>query len=1733
MRRSFWLGVLSWATLAALAVVVPAASHAQERESRLERQMAAAAARQARESERARIARQHWELDRRRSAAHARMPDTMYASTPSASAVELSCPVVSDDDVRRAVQGWGDEVSSSPFFSPDLLVARDGGVLRAPPLQGVLGSSRLSGDDASAESAPRDVWSGAIATGSNADTTSHLVPLFPAASDAALQGFVRVINHSGDSGEVEIESIDDTGVAYGPLTLSIDGDATVHFNSDDLESGNAGKGLTGSTGTGEGDWRLVLTSDLDVEVLSYIRTTDGFLTAMHDLAPVVEGEHRIAIFNPGSNTAQVSRLRLINRGEEEAQVTIEGVDDRGMSPGSALEVTVAAGATQTLTAAELESGGTGMTGALGDGAGKWQLTVKSESSIHALSLLSSPTGHLTNLSTAPSNLLDGVHDVSLFPSASDFSGRQGFVRVINRSESTAEITIGAHDETDWEYEPLTLSLDSGQVAHFNSNDLEQGNAGKGLTGSTGAGEGDWRLALSSDADIEVLSYIRTTDGFLTAMHDVAPTSGTRHRVAIFNPGSNTAQVSRLRLVNAGEEVAAVTIVGTDDQGLSPGADVLVTVPAGGTRTYTAQELEEGAEGLEGSLGDGAGKWRLRVTSDQPIRVLSLLSSPTGHLTNLSTAPQRGAGPVATAEELFRTLISGPIVQSKCVNCHVEGGVSGNTRLVFVTDADADHMATNLKVFEDFLAEVEDGADLILNKIQGALGHGGGIQLAAGTDEFSNMERFLGLLAGEEVASVTITPANLFDGVKLESWRSTLRRAAIIFAGRIPTAEEYEAIRGATVAEFRAAIRNLMQGPEFHEFLIRGSNDRLFTDRHLDDWTIGNDGHFVDFDNEFYRLNEADPYGDEFVRWHAAVQYGAGRAPLELIAHVAKEDLPYTEVLTANYVMANSWSAQAYGANTRFVDLNDVHEFKPSEIVSYYRICDGQESEFTPGIGLRVTDPGPCVTEYPHAGVLNTTVFLLRYPTTATNRNRARSRWTYYHFLGLDIEKSASRTTNPVALADTNNPTMGNPACVVCHTVLDPVAGAFQNYGDEGYYRDQWGGMDSLDGFYKDPIPEVHSIEGESYQERQTFSSVMQLTLGTRVLVSTNYGRHWTEGADRTVALDKLVVRHAESGAEVYRVEFEDWRSHDIEQLEDECGWHGDNGTSTPDDDFWAVGGSWTNCRFHIPVEIPTADTYEVSVVAWSPPQEGESRLAELQIGSTLYRSGDTWYRDMREPGFQGAGAPNPDNSLQWLSGRIVADGRFAEAAVKFWWPSIMGSEVAEAPEDERDIEFEGLLLASNAEAAEVGRLAQGFRRGFQGGSPYSLKDLLLEMVLSRWFRAAWLEHGNSTRAVALRNAGAKRLLGPEELARKTAALTGFQWGRGSDDRALPSEQESNAFTREGQYRLLYGGIDSDGVTDRARDLSSVMSGVAQSHALESSCPIVMKEFYLLPEEKRRLFLGIDTRTSAISEFGASFEIEAGAWDDKETLSLGGSLREGPTIVRLSYTNDFSDEVAGDRNVALDRLDLRGSDGAIVVSQELEGSPSLGDCNHPAGEHYALNCTGSLEVPVHIPAAGDYDIEVVVWADQAGDELPKLEVAVGSDSERSTGSRKIKAKLVEFYERLHGVVVSVDSPEVSSAYALFVDVWNRKRASQYGDFDGWGEGIDCDWASDRYYLDGIVEDAFVYREDWGDEWGARYDWDWDQINAHFETIDWSDRHGVSRTWVVVLAYLLMDYRYLYL
>ena len=482
---------------------------------------------------------------------------------------------------------------------------------------------------------------GILAASSTAQDWSetHTVPYFPSASEGMLEGLARVINHSPEGGEVRIHAYDDAGRSFGPVTLSVDAHQAVHFSSVDLENGNAAKKLPSGVGSGQGDWHLQLSSELEIEVLSYVRTGDGFFAAMHDMAPSEDGGHRVPIFHPADEPNQASLLRLVNLGGEGADVAIRGTDDMGLSPGGGATVSVAPGTARTLTSSELESGSAlGMTGSLGDGAGMWRLQIESSQPIIAMSLMSDSAGHLTSLSTTRAEPEEGVNFVPLFPSASDSHGRQGFVRVANHSDATREVTIIPRDDSDWGYAPLLLTVRPRETVHFDSLDLELGNTGKGLRGSTGSGLDDWWLELSGGPDIEVASYVRAADGFLTAMHDTAPSEGAGRRLATFKPANETNDTGVLRLVNPGAREATAIITGTDDLGRSPGSEVRIVVGAGASKTLSSAELESGGPQSEGALGDGAGMWRLSVESDAPLIVTNFHESRAGRLTNLSTAP---------------------------------------------------------------------------------------------------------------------------------------------------------------------------------------------------------------------------------------------------------------------------------------------------------------------------------------------------------------------------------------------------------------------------------------------------------------------------------------------------------------------------------------------------------------------------------------------------------------------------------------------------------------------------------------------------------------------------------------------------------------------------------------------------------------------------------------------------------------------------------------------------------------------------------------------------------------------------------------------------------------------------------------------------------------------------------------------------------------------------------------
>lgn len=104
------------------------------------------------------------------------------------------------------------------------------------------------------------------------------------AGNSTAQSFIRVINPTGLNGRVSITAVDDAGVSRGPITMTLNAQQSVQINSNDLEAGNAAKGLTGSLGDGTGKWRLFVTGEFAGMVVQSLNrnATDGTVTNLTD-----------------------------------------------------------------------------------------------------------------------------------------------------------------------------------------------------------------------------------------------------------------------------------------------------------------------------------------------------------------------------------------------------------------------------------------------------------------------------------------------------------------------------------------------------------------------------------------------------------------------------------------------------------------------------------------------------------------------------------------------------------------------------------------------------------------------------------------------------------------------------------------------------------------------------------------------------------------------------------------------------------------------------------------------------------------------------------------------------------------------------------------------------------------------------------------------------------------------------------------------------------------------------------------------------------------------------------------------------------------------------------------------------------------------------------------------------------------------------------------------------------
>ncbi|HEY3788538.1 MAG TPA: hypothetical protein VGL71_06765, partial [Urbifossiella sp.] len=202
-------------------------------------------------------------------------------------------------------------------------------------------------------------------------------------------------------------------------------------------------------------------------------------------------------------------------------------------------------------------------------------------------------------------------------------------------------------------------------------------------------------------------------------------------------------------------------------------------------------------------------------------------------------------------------------------------------------------------------------------------------------------------------------------------------------------------------------------------------------------------------------------------------------PMKLIEFIVRNDRPFTEIVTANYIMVSPYSARGYGIfdewKSKFQKPDDPFEFIPVKLKALVGRNKSENQDSATGF-------------YPHAGLLSTFQYLTRYPTTETNRNRLRARMYYQHFLGVDVLELAARVSDAAAAtAKYPVPTMQAAECVVCHKTLDPVAGLFQDYwrfADAGVYGKRKGG------WFKDMF--AAGFEGEDLPNSQRWRSLQWL-----------------------------------------------------------------------------------------------------------------------------------------------------------------------------------------------------------------------------------------------------------------------------------------------------------------------------------------------------------------------------------------------------------------------------------------------------------------------------------------------------------------------------------------------------------------------------------------------------------------------------------------------------------------
>ena len=527
---------------------------------------------------------------------------------------------------------------------------------------------------------------------------------------------------------------------------------------------------------------------------------------------------------------------------------------------------------------------------------------------------------------------------------------------------------------------------------------------------------------------------------------------------------------------------------------------------------------------------------------------------------------------ANVDEFFVSEVWGKVGAQSCLKCHKPGGDAeeGDSRFILqdpdrlLGTARDEALRSNRDAFARMAKlKVGDESRLLL-KVVGKLKHGGKEALKPESAGYRVLADFVQRLYAPPPAAAMARAAAedtnappFFDNIVMLSDAKLFRRVTLSLSGRLPSDAELAVVSEKGRTALPGLIDKLMKEDAFYDRLREAFNDIFLTVGYDD--VPENALSYEHFSTtrgwtEKYDLSSiTDEKERQKARWKLSGDYRKAMLgePMKLIEYIVRNDRPFTEIVTADYIMVTPYTSRGYGVfdelKPKFKNPDDPFEYVPVKLKALIGRDKPDNQESATGF-------------YPHAGLLSNFQYLKRYPTTETNRNRARARVYFLQFLGIDVLELAARVTDAAAVSKKFEiPTMQAAECVVCHKTIDPIAGCFQDYWKfEGVYGRRKGGWfkDMFGpGFEGEELPETERWRalqwlGERTAKDPRFAVAMvehvhYILTGRKTLLSPKdledplYNAKRRAYQEQRKQIEAIAVRFSQNGFNLKNV-FQDW-----------------------------------------------------------------------------------------------------------------------------------------------------------------------------------------------------------------------------------------------------------------------------------------------------------------------------------------------------------------------------------------------------------------------------------------------------------------------------------------------------------------------------------------------------------------------------------------------------------------